>query len=255
MSGQKLNIVLLVITVIISSSCQSLRIKGSRGEKGAREINSGRFREEMKATNITGQPLSISRITITYENSYERRRLRANARLNGKGDLLVSVRTFAGIEAARILITRDTVKVADRINRICYIGKTKELEEKYGVKYNFINLLFGDFMDIDLLKRRIRCEGGIAVLDDNRSGLEYTVDCNIYKIVGAAGTFDEEENEILGVFSEFREENGLLYPSRIKWDLGVNNTKIEMEMQNIRKNDDDELIFRVGDSYRVKKLR
>ena len=137
MSGQKLNIVLLVITVIISSSCQNLRIKGSRGEKGAREINSGRFREEMKATNITGQPLSISRITITYENSYERRRLRANARLNGKGDLLVSVRTFAGIEAARILITRDTVKVADRINRICYIGETKELEEKYGVKYNF----------------------------------------------------------------------------------------------------------------------
>lgn len=255
MSGQKLNIVLLVITLIFSASCQSLRIKRSRGEKEAREINAGRFLAEMKSTNISGQPISISRITITYENSFEKRRIRANARMNGKGDLLVSVRTFAGIEAARILIGRDTVKVADRINRICYIGETKELEKKYGVKYNFINLLFGDFVDIDLVERRIRCDGGIAVLDDFGSGLEYTVDCNIYKLVGATGSFDEDENEILGVFSEFREENGLLYPARIKWDLGVNNTKIEMEMQNIRRNDDEELSFRVGDSYRVKKLR
>ncbi|MEE4215737.1 MAG: DUF4292 domain-containing protein [Bacteroidales bacterium] len=255
MSGQKLNIVLLVMTVIISASCQSLRIKGGRSGKEAGAINAGRFLAEMKSTNITGQPISISRITITYENSYEKRRLRANAKMNGKGDLLVSVRTFAGIEAARILIGRDTVKVADRINRICYIGETKELEKKYGVKYNFINLLFGDFLDVELTRRRIMCEGGIAVLDDFDRGLEYKVDCSIYKLVEAAGRLDEDGEEIKGVFSEFRAENGLIYPGSIEWDLGVNNTKIEMQMQNIRKDDNDELVFKVGDSYRVKKLR
>jgi hypothetical protein len=175
--------------------------------------------------------------------------------MNGKGDLLVSVRTFAGIEAVRILIGRDTVKVADRINRICYIGETKELEKKYGVKYNFINLLFGDFLDIELARRRIMCEEGVALLHDFDRGLQYTVDCNIYKLLEATGRLDEDENEIKGVFSEFNEENGLIYPGRIEWDLGVNNTKIEMQMQNIRKDDNDELVFKVGDSYRVKKLR
>lgn len=255
MRWQKLNIVLIMGLLLFSFSCRSLRIAGEGGENRTGEISAGRFIDGMRSTNITEQPISINRIIINYENNYERRRLRANAKMDGKGNLLLSVRTFAGIEAARILIGKDTVKVADRINRICYVGDTKILGEKYGIEHNFINLLFGDFVETDVIKRRITCRQGLTEINDYQRGIIYTIDCNLYKILEAVGKFDEGEREIRGEFSEFTEENGLLYPARIKWDLGVNDMKIEIEMQNIRKNDDGELIFRISDSYQVKRLK
>ena len=255
MRRQKLNVFLIIFLLIVSSSCRSIRLAGGKEENRTGEINAGRFMEEMKSTNITDRPIAINRIIINYENSYESRRLRANAKMDGKGNLLVSIRTFAGIEAARILIGKDTVKVADRINRIYYIGDTKILEEKYGIEYKFINLLFGDFLETDVLKRRLKCRDGLAEIDDYKRGIKYTVDCDLYKIIEAVRKFDEEGRIIRGTFSEFTEENGMLYPASIKWDLVVNNLTIDMYMQNIRISDDDELIFRVSDSYQVKRLR
>ena len=255
MRRQKLNVFLIIVLLIVSSSCRSLRLAGGRGENKTGEINAGRFMEEMKSTNITDRPIAINRIIINYENSYERRRLRANAKMDGKGNLLVSIRTFAGIEAARIIIGKDTVKVADRINRICYVGDTKIMEEKYGIEYKFIHLLFGDFVETDVLKRRLTCRDGLTEIDDYKKGIKYTVDCDLYKIIEAVGNLDKGERKIRGTFSEFTEENGMLYPASIKWELGVNNLTIDMDMQNIRKSDNDELIFRVSDSYQVKRLR
>jgi hypothetical protein len=255
MRRQKLNIIIVVILLVISSSCQSLRIKGGRGDSRTGEINAGRFIAEMKSTNISAQAVSINRIVINYENDFERRRLRANARLDGKGNVLVSIRTFAGIEAARILITKDTVKVADRINRICYVGNTTVLASKYGFEYNFINLLFGDFVETNVTERRIACRDGKTEISDFGRGIRYRIDCSLFKIVEAVGNISEEGNQIRGEFTEFEVENGLIYPSKIIWNLGIDNTIIEMGMQNISRSDNDELRFNVGDSYRVKELK
>jgi len=255
MCRQKLNIVIVVILLVISSSCQSLRMKGGMGDSRTGEMNAGRFITEMKSTNISAQAVSINRIVINYENDFESRRLRANARLDGKGNVLVSIRTFAGIEAARILITKDTVKVADRINRICYVGNTTLLAAKYGFEYNFINLLFGDFVETNVAERRIACQDGTTEINDYRRGIRYRIDCSLFKIVEAVGNINEKGSLIRGEFTEFEIENGFTYPSKIIWNLGIDNTIIEIAMQNISRSDNDELRFSIGGSYRVKELK
>jgi len=250
-----ISIIAVIILLMFISSCHRLRINDSRKDRYNYEMNSVRFFNDVESKNIISRPISVSKISIVYESVDERRRLKANMKTDGSGSMLISIRTFAGIEAARVLITKDTVKIADRINRIYYVGSTKQIEVKYGIKYDFIDLLFGDFKRINQVKNRIRCENGIVQIVDQLNNIRYIVDCTIYKVIEVEGKVKEGTQDFKGYFKEFRNENGILYPGIINWELEDGITDVSIEMEKVRISESKELIFKVGNNYKRKVLR
>ncbi|MDT8400502.1 MAG: DUF4292 domain-containing protein [Bacteroidales bacterium] len=210
---------------------------------------------ELEDNNILNQPLSVNKILINYENGSEKRRLRANMKTDGMGGILLSIRAFGGIEVARVFIERDSVRMADRINRIYYTGNTEQLAEKYGLKYDYINLFFGDYDRITIKERKIRCENGRVQLNDYYTGMEYLVDCNIKKIVEVNGSAPGDKGRISGYFSDFREEVGLLYPGSISWKLNNGSTILDIKMENLRREQKKDLKFKVESNYKRKNIK
>ena len=83
----------------------------------------------------------------------------------------------------------------------------------------------------------------------------YTIDCNINKIVRVNRKTGFWEDEIEGIFSDFVRENGLLYPGKIHWELNNGETAIDIEMENIRKVENANLIFTIGNDYKIRYIK
>lgn len=248
---------ILILLVLAISSCHNLRLFESNEETGDYEVNAVKLVEKVRNNNIITKPLVVNKINVSYKQGREKRRFKANLKYNGNDSILLSLRTFAGIEAARVLIDKDTVKIRDRFNKICYIGKTKELERKYGIEYELINLLFGDIDDIKPAQKRIKCEDRKVMLTKKNPDweIDYTIDCKINKIIKVERKKGFWEDEIEGNFSEFVTENGLLYPGKINWKLNNGETTLDIEMENIKRVESTNLIFRIGNDYKIRFIR
>lgn len=251
-------IIIIILTVIIAvSSCRSLRLTDAEARKGTFEVNSDKLIEKVAVNNIIDEPLAINKIAVTYEDAVERRHFRANLKYNGADSILISIRTFAGIEAARVLIEKDTVKILDRINKILYIGNNEKISKKYGVNIGSIELFFGDINKIENEKKRIKCVDGKAeiIQKEGEGNIIYTVDCNINKLVKVEGNLGIENEDVSGTFNEFRRENGFLYPGKISWQLQGKEIEIQIEMQNLKRIEKSYIVFRTGRDYKEKILR
>ena len=256
MYRKTINIVIIII-VIALSSCGSIRLSDKGRGSGDFEVNSERLLGRVRTNNILETPLAINKITVTYMEGGERRRLRANLKYNGVDSMLISIRTFAGIEAARVLIAKDTVQISDKINKILYKGLTEQISNKYGINFDFIELIFGDINEIDVKSKRIKCENGITKIykTETEKNIEYTIDCNINKLIEVVGNLGEENEIVRGRFDSFREENGLLYPGSINWKMEEKEIEIQLELQNLKKSGKTYIVFRTGRGYKEKILR
>lgn len=254
MRREKLNILLLLL-IVITGSCRSTRISESTVSKEGTVINTARFLRAVDSRNIFSDPLIINRITVNYSSGSERYRFRANLKYDGENTILLSIRTFAGIEAARIFMDADSVKIIDRLNKIYYRGKTKDLEKKYGLPAGNIGLLFGDFMYNGGGGRKKCIDGYVSrKVADERGVMEYTFDCSEKKLAVVGGILAAGGTSIKGRFGSFRQENGLIFPATIEWqaeNIGVN---LQMEMRNLRETENISLIFRPGKDYTVRDI-
>lgn len=94
--------------------------------------------------NISGKGLIISRARIQYSTDELSTSVTAFIKYNTKGELLISLRSVASIEVARVFISNDSIKLYDRINNVLYIQSVNYLKNLYGIGKDDIVLLWGD---------------------------------------------------------------------------------------------------------------
>ncbi len=217
-------------------------------------VRSERFFREVRSNNLTDGPVSVSRIIVRYRSGEDSRRLRANLKYDGKDKMLISIRTFAGIEAARILMDGDSVKINDRINKIYYRGTGKEMAAKYGFSIGDIGLLLGDIGEIDQPQGRIACINGQMTITDvrNDTEMEYIFDCDNHKLMAVKGRTGSSYDLLNGVFKEFNTASGLKYPAELKWSIEDRDIEIELEMDNVKRLDNMNFIFNEDRNYTIR---
>jgi len=254
---RRIKIIGVSIIIAVMSSCSSIKISDTEGRKGTFEVNKEKLLERVKANNIIKEQLAINKIAITYKERGKKRRFKANLKYNGADSMLISIRTFAGIEAARVLIKEDSIKIIDRINKIMYIGETDKIVAKYGVNKEFIDLFFGDIIKIEIEKRRLQCKGGIVEISEyeRNKTVDYYIDCNINKIVKVEGHWGVENQNVKGTFSNFRNDKGFMYPGSITWLLDQQGIELEVEMENLARIENTNILFSTGKGYSITKLR
>lgn len=254
---RKVIVIILGLIIIAGTACSSLRIGSSDSREESYSVNSRKLVDDVIEKNIVTGPVAINKIIIKYRQGQESRRLKAYLRYNGKDSILLSVRTIAGIEAARALIGKDSIWVLDKINKVVYTANNEQIGEKYGVSYDMIKILFGDLEEMEVTERRMRCSNGITMIrDEDENGInEYIIDCNMLKMLEIKSYKRDGKQLYYGKFSDFVDENGVIYPERLEWSLDEENIQLEITISNIRRRDRISLNFEVPGYYDRGKIR
>jgi hypothetical protein len=102
--------------------------------------------------------------------------LKANIRIKHDSIIWINLNHSTGISVARIILTNDSIKVLDRINKVYYSGDYLSLTKKYRLDFSFKtfqSIFTNEFFDFTKVKKKEE-----KVFEDFKS----FVDSNFYKI-------------------------------------------------------------------------
>lgn len=230
---QKVIIIIIVFTITLG--CSVTRRKADIGLKDSDGSKSNNLLNNVIEQNITNNSFFITKADIEIVAENESKEFVASIKFRQPDKYLVSLKSKAGIEALRIFLTNDTILINDRFNRILYYGSTDKIYKRFGINYEFVSLLFGDYKDIRCVRSDfIICENDKINIKCKDRGTEmfYEIDCAIRKVVNIKLADETGKNEMNISFSDFSRFDDILVPQRIDIS-GIPNIKL-MNI-NIRK--------------------
>jgi hypothetical protein len=240
--------VIFIMSLLILEGCSVLKRGTKEPYDTLRRANTIDL-DEAVTRNITNSNFFISRAEIDINGEGINERAIGSIKYTVSDGFLISLRHRTGIEGARILISRDTVLINDRINRKFYFGSGNQMIKKYGFDYTLIPLMLGDFLVNDQLAGKIeRCDGG-EFLSSQRIGgylIEYILNCRnlkaVYARTGINGTTRLK-------FSRYIEMNGLMMPGMIEIEDETRKLGVRIKIDKIEYPWDGEIDFIPGAKY------
>lgn len=200
----------------ISNSCSVSRRARSTVEK-ADETG---FMDKVISNNLTQDNFYIQKADVKLINPEVSERITALIKFKKPDTIIVSIRSFAGIEAARFYMTSDTILVNDRINRQVLYGKPLDFYRRYGFSVDMAGIIFGDFLgDIKEISGNYNCKEGGSVernVFKERQRIKYTLDCNNRKAIYAEAVSYESGQIIKFYFENFKRDKRITYPQSIR---------------------------------------
>ena len=240
------------------SSCSTIR----KGQRSSEEIgwgNKGKSLEEiLEKNNIAGKGLIISKARIKYSDDATEASFTAVIRINKKGEILASLKSFAGIEVARVIFTEDTFYLFDRIHRTVSFSSFEDVGKRYGLKKEWMMMLLGDTPGILTEKgNKIKCRDGVGARERTIGGFRIgeEFDCNAGKATDVS--MMEASGRLLSTlrFSEFIKISEIVIPSLVVIDSRTNLFHVEMSIEKVETGWDGEIDFVRPNGYELIKIR
>ncbi|MCX6300924.1 MAG: DUF4292 domain-containing protein [Bacteroidia bacterium] len=215
------------------------------------------FIEQVKALNITNSDFNISKAEIEIANDMEKQKMICNMKYKKSGIYLISLRSQAGIEAARIFITKDTILINDRINKRLYYGEPNYLLEKYGITTTVLPVVLGDFISDKSGDKIADCDNGKTVIIEKEGvkELEYTIDCRSKKVTEIRALSIETGKGIIIRFEKFNELEESIMPKNIVITDKEEETRISIIIEKIENKLESDITFIPGKNYEAVLLR
>ena len=244
--------------VLIMSSCSTIR----RAQRSSDEIGSGNkgksLEEILEKNNIAGKGLIISRARIKYSDDATEASFTAVIRINKKGEILASLKSFAGIEVARVIFTDDIFYIFDRIHRTVSFISFEDVGKRYGLRKEWMMIVLGDTPGILTEKgNRIKCRDGVGERERSISGLRIgeEFDCSSGKV--SEVSMMEASGRLLSTlrFNDFIKVNDIVIPSSVVMDSRSNLFHVEMIIEKVETGWDGEIDFAKPNGYELIKIR
>lgn len=180
--------------------------------------------------NISDKDLIISRARIQYKSDEINRTVSGFIKYSKKGELLLSLRSVAGIEVARVFINSDSIKVHDKINNLLYIQSLIYLKDKYGIGHDDIVLLWGDLPSPLISLPSTEDKAGDLNYSLRRGETSYSLEFdNEYLKLKKTELSHINGNNTRFKFEDYNNEHGLVYPRNV--ELIINNGEIEINIK------------------------
>lgn len=241
--------------ILILSGCSASR-RSSRSDRGLPGTSRSVSGEILSGNNLTNSSFYIAKAEIALRSDGLSQKFLANIRYT-KGKYLISLRSRTGLEAARIFINKDTILANDRFNRVTYYGEPEVLALRYGIPYDMLPLIFGDFITGDYSGEYDKCIGDQLKRMDFVKGikLNYVIDCRRQKIIRAEreGSLGEVISRM--EYSEFGVAGEIEVPSQIKIQDLRSETEIEIKLGKVEKPWDGSVQFVPGARYDLIELK
>jgi len=118
-------IILVSFTLITVSSCKST--KKATAKKTLKDYGFEYLKEKMNKNNLSFNYLS-AKLSLTYKKEQTSTSLRGQLRMREDSILWLSFSPAMGIEAARLILTQDSIKFINRLNKTYFVGQYKMLD-------------------------------------------------------------------------------------------------------------------------------
>jgi hypothetical protein len=240
---------------IVIQGCSTLK-RTELFEKAERP--SGGSMSDVIDNNISNHSFYIQKADITVAENNSSTRFFAIIKYKMPDSLMISFRARLGFEAARILITKDTLIISDRINKKARIGKPEELGNKYGIEPGLIFAILGDIIiDGKDKSNRIKCNQGLFT-KDFRVGerqLSYTVDCKKEKVISTSLTGDSKTGSLKLEFSSFFCLGKIAVPGLISAKSDMSNLWFRMKVEKAEIDYKGNIGFRSPSNYKIVELK
>ena len=247
--------VILFFGLILIAGCS---VRRPALTTGGAESGSARLAvSDVKELNFTSRPFFIQRADINIVNGKQSQRLISTIRFAQPDSFLISVRTLAGIEAARILLAGDSIFVNDRLNRVLHYGSNQGVKRKYGFDMAFFPALLGDLMTGSRSQANLNCNDGQAVTRVSSEGyiINSFVNCRNKKIEKIEIENEFVKNFISINFDDFEKDGKMIFPRDIKINNFANFDLIEVNIRKVEFNTDSRIGFIPGRNYERVEIR
>jgi hypothetical protein len=242
-------IYILIIFILVAGCAVSRKAELTGTET---EVPSALIIENIVSNNLTNNDFIIQKAEIEINNQGSESSFLASIKYKKERKYLLSIRTKAGIEVARIFITGDTILANDRINKKLYYGSPEYLEKKYGISIASIPVVLGDLL-IDYYpgNGNLQCRNGKAGINGTIENKEisYIIDCREKKIEEVKYRNNPEASQIEIIFRDFGKIDYCSYPSTIELKDHYGGSSIKISIKKISLNPEEELKFIPGTNY------
>lgn len=247
---------MILLFLVISSGCTS-RLFIS-GETRNSEIYSP---EELLSrtikNNISLDSYLIGKGDILIQNGNTKSKFLFTGKFERPDKFLFSLKSFTGIEGARIYLTKDTILVNDRVNKRILYGKPDNIERMTGIPYNFFNMVFGDLIIQDEITginmERVNKQLVIKQKSKNVS-IRSVVETRISKVSSASLADQVRREEILLKYSKFSKEMKH-FPEIIEIQDKSRNIYAKIRLKKIEMHWDGKIEFVPGQGYTKEEIK
>lgn len=246
---------IFILAAILASGCAVSRKTGSN-VRPLLSRDGGTILELANNQNITNSSFFIEKGRISTTGESGRIRLLFTMKYKQPGIYLISLKSITGTEAFRVYLTRDTVLINDRINKITYAGKPFDFERITGLPAALLKLSVGDFFSQKEKEKKVmECVEGKLIVEDYYQGLkiESIMDCGIgktKKVTIASGL----PNELISILYSKHDNDFYKIPGKVELNDFRRNVKIviKIEKKSVPWNGDIEFV--PGREYIRKRL-
>jgi hypothetical protein len=247
----------VILLFIVISGCSTLR-KTGRSDRELRDDEISLLTtEDLINENLSRYNFFIQKAIIDYKSDDQSIRLLANIRFVVPDKYLISLRLTAGLEIVRIYIDADTILANDRINRTLYYGKPEFISSKYGIPFEIIPAIFGDFVQGNTnLGDNIECQDGMSQRDSYLKGMKlvYEIDCTKRKTMNVRQEASTN-SQVNILYSEYQKINNVVTPLKIALSNVKTGLNISMNIERIEVPWNGTIDFSPGNNYEKVELK
>lgn len=244
-------VVAILAVIFFCCSCAVSRKKTIRN-KSYNEKEGALVFKKIEDQNISSNSFFIERAEFSIKTEGVERSGLGTIKFKKPDRFLISIKSKTGIEAARIYITTDSVKVNDRINKKLYYGSVTDIKKKYGFTDALVPVILGDFINESIIdKDTIKCHNGEFKFDGIIKGrsINYVIDCVFGKSIITIPETGFEDHTIEINYSEFFLVNNINIPGKIEISDKLDKLSIEISIKKITFPWEGEIDFMPGKQY------
>lgn len=202
-----------------------------------------------------------AKANCTYAGGFNELAFNANFRLQKDKVIWISLTGPLSIEGGRALITPDSVKVVDRVNKKIYIGTFQAFCGKYNLPITFAQLqelIVGNVLNEEVLKLPAKIEGDNKVYTENNKESSKNVYINLknYTVEKISLKDKPSQRELLLSFANYTENKGKLFSNARKIEINTYHEKstIQMEFSKFTFGQKVEFPFTTPEKYEITTL-
>jgi hypothetical protein len=251
---RKINFILFL--TILSCRCSVIKNGGINKHESTVGIIAEKVLENVKKQNITATSFFIQTAEIEIFTKGKKEKILGSLKFESPDKYLLSLKSRAGIEVARIFISDDTILINDRINRKEYFGSPRYLETKFGISASVLPVILGDYINDNLSDNEAICVEGKLNNTCMVSGvkIKYIIDCKREKLISALCEKSLNDDLIEINYKDFFNTGDIMTAGKIDIKDIKRNTTIMIRIRKIESAWNGNIEFIPGNKYELIQL-
>ncbi len=265
----KILLFLVISLAIFSTSCKSKKhvLKTSIKEYGFSYLYASMLDKQMKFDYLS------AKFTMVYGQGKNTTNLRGQLRIKDDSLIWMSITPALGIEAARVMLTDDSIKFINRLNKTYFSGKYDLVDSLLNttIDYSLLQSMFvgNDLTQYDVKKFKSSVDNGLyrMTIRERRKIRKYIKSGEIetrvlvqqiwlypdtYRIarIDIKEQGEDENNKLQVYYSNYIDVDGQLFPSKIRIEIiSQKSISIDLDFNKVLINSPLNFPFKIPSKY------